>query len=104
MENIRLLRYQSIRNLLALLLLTFFFMSVVLNLNQKLKIMAGHIFICSKRVFGIPEFTFYVPMQSGMELGLFLPVVPQNNFLRYKPCKLTNNSNCSKILGDVQPK
>lgn len=59
LENIRLLRYQSIRNLLALLLLTFFFMSVVLNLNLKFKIMAGHIFTCSKRVFGIPDFTFY---------------------------------------------
>jgi hypothetical protein len=59
LENVRLLRFRSLRNLLALLLLVFWFLNDILDLNQKLKIMTGHILSCSKRVFGIPEFTFY---------------------------------------------
>jgi len=67
LENIRLLRYQSIRNMLALLFLVFFFLCVMLDLNQKFKIMTGHILACSKRVFGIPQFTYYA-LGDGIRL------------------------------------
>jgi len=59
LENVRLLRYQGIRNLLVLLLLVFLFLSVALDHNQKYKILYGHILACSKRVFGILVLTFY---------------------------------------------
>lgn len=56
LENVRLLRYQIILNLVVLLLLVFLFLSVALDYNQKYKILCGHILACSKRVFGIPVF------------------------------------------------
>ncbi len=89
LENVRLMRYRSLRNLLALLLLVFWFLNDVLELNQKLKIMAGHILTCSKRVFGIPEFTFYA-------LGDGIRAI----FVR-SPCSITNlikNTQNSKQL------
>lgn len=59
LENIRLLRYNALRNMTALLLIAFHFLAVVLDTGQKIRIMAGHILKNAKRVFGIPEFKYY---------------------------------------------
>jgi hypothetical protein len=59
LENIRLLRYNALRNMMALLLIAFHFLAVVLDTGQKLKILAGHILRSAKRVFGIPDFKYY---------------------------------------------
>ena len=59
LENIRVLRYPRLQNMMALLLAVFYFVSVILDQTQKLTIMAGHILKSAKRVFGIPDFKYY---------------------------------------------
>ena len=59
LENIRVLRYARLQNMMALLLAVFYFTAVVLDQNQKLTIMTGHILKSAKRVFGIPDFKYY---------------------------------------------
>ena len=59
LENIRVLKYARLQNMMALLLAVFYFAAGVLDQNQKLMIMTGHILKCAKRVFGIPDFKYY---------------------------------------------
>lgn len=59
LEDIRLLRYHALQNMMALLLLVFYFLAVFLDNNQRMLVMAGHILKSAKRVFGIPDFRFY---------------------------------------------
>lgn len=59
LENIRVLKYVRLQNMMALLLAVFYFVSVILDQNQKLTIMTGHILKSAKRVFGIPDFKYY---------------------------------------------
>lgn len=59
LENIRVLKYVRLQNMMALLLAVFYFMAVILDQSQKLTIMAGHILKSAKRVFGIPDFKYY---------------------------------------------
>ena len=59
LENIRVLKYVRLQNMMALLLAVFYFIAVILDQNQKLTIMAGHILKSAKRVFGIPDFKYY---------------------------------------------
>jgi hypothetical protein len=59
LENIRVLKYARLQNMMALLLAVFYFAAVVLDQNQKLTIMTGHILKSAKRVFGIPDFKYY---------------------------------------------
>jgi hypothetical protein len=58
-ENIRVIRYNCLRNMMVLVLAVFYFLAVVLDGNQKLVIMSGFILKCAKRVFGIPDFKYY---------------------------------------------
>jgi len=59
LENIRVLKYIRLQNIVSILLAVFFFISVILDQNQKLTIMTGHILKSAKRVFGIPDFKYY---------------------------------------------
>ncbi len=59
LENIRVLKYARLRNMMGLLMAVFYFLAVKLDMSQKLKIMTGHILKQAKRVFGIPDFKFY---------------------------------------------
>lgn len=66
LENIRLLSYQRLRNMMGLLLAVFYFMAVKLDMNAKLTIMSGYILKAAKRVFGVPDFKFYA-MSDGIK-------------------------------------
>jgi hypothetical protein len=77
LENIRVLKYRRLRNMMGLLLAVFYFMAVKLDMAQKLKIMTGHILKQAKRVFGIPDFKFYA-MGDGL-----------SNIFRRSPGKLS---------------
>ena len=59
LEDIRVLRYVCLQNMMALVLLVFYFLAVVLDKNQKLKLLTGHVLAAAKRVFGIPDFGYY---------------------------------------------
>ena len=47
------------KNMMALLLVVFYFIAAVIDTSQKLKILTGHILKQAKRVFGIPDFKYY---------------------------------------------
>ncbi len=64
-ENIRVLTYRRLRNMMGLLLAVFYFMAVKLDASAKLSIMSGHILKAAKRVFGIPDFKYYA-MSDGL--------------------------------------
>ena len=59
LENIRVLRYVCLQNMMALVLVVFYFLAVVLDSHHKLKVMAGHVLDCARRVFGVPDFKYY---------------------------------------------
>jgi len=59
LENIRVLKYARLQNMMALLLAVFYFLAVILDQSQKLTVMAGHVLKYAKRIFGIPDFKYY---------------------------------------------
>ena len=58
-ENIRVLKYTRLKNMMAILLAVFFFMAVRLDSDTKLKVMVSHVLTQAKRVFGVPDFRYY---------------------------------------------
>jgi len=59
LENVRLLTYQSLQNLMPLVLAVMFFAACVLDHDQRLRIMARYVEQAAKRLFGIPDFKYY---------------------------------------------
>lgn len=59
LEDVRVLGYRSLQNLMPLVLAASYFASVVLDTKAKLKILAGHVLRAAKRLFGIPDFHYY---------------------------------------------
>jgi hypothetical protein len=59
LENIRVLKYARLQNMMALLLAVFYFVAIILDQTQKLTVMAGYVLKNAKRVFGIPDFKCY---------------------------------------------
>ena len=67
-EDVRVLGYRSLRNLMTLVLAASYFAAVVLDTGAKLKVMAGHILKAAKRVFGIPDFHYYAIADGLMSI------------------------------------
>ncbi len=59
LEDIRLLRYKGLRNMAAMILLVYGFLSLNLLLQMRLKFLIQYIYDKSKRLFGIADFPFY---------------------------------------------
>jgi len=59
LEDVRVLTYERLRNMMALVLAAVHFAAVYLGRRPKLEIMAVHIMKAAKRIFGIPDFRFY---------------------------------------------
>ena len=64
-EDIRVLTYRHLRNMIALLCAVCFFAAVRLGETVKLQILASRVKQLSKRLFGIPEFHYYA-LADGM--------------------------------------
>jgi len=58
-EDIRVLTYQRIKNMAALVLAASFFAAVYLGQKPKLEILALHAMEAAQRIFGIPDFHYY---------------------------------------------
>jgi hypothetical protein len=58
-ENVRVLNYTGLQNLMPLVLAATFFTAVVLETEAKLRIMAAYVKKAAKRLFGIPDFKYY---------------------------------------------
>lgn len=58
-EHIRVLTYQRIKNVAALVLASSFFTAVYFGRKPKLEILALHATNAAPRIFGIPDFHYY---------------------------------------------
>ena len=58
-EDIRVLGYESLKNMMAMALLAMHFAMTHLAQETKLEVLCHHALIASKRLFGIPDFRFY---------------------------------------------
>ena len=70
LEDIRLRKYEGLRNLVMLVLATAYFASVHLGKRAKLVILVQHIERAAKRIYGVPEFRFYA-IADGIKQLLF---------------------------------
>lgn len=59
LEDVRVLSYRSLQNLMPLVMACAYFAAVVLDTQAKLKVMAGYVLKAAKRLFGIPDFHYY---------------------------------------------
>jgi len=59
LEDVRVLNYRSLQNIMPLVYAVAYFAAVLLDTASKLRIMAGYVLKAAKRVFGIPEFHYY---------------------------------------------
>lgn len=59
LEDVRVLNYRSLQNIMPLVCAAAYFAAVLLDTASKLKVMAGYVLKAAKRVFGIPDFHYY---------------------------------------------
>ncbi len=59
LEDVRVLNYRSLQNIMPLVCAAAYFAAVLLDTASKLKVMAGYVLKAAKRLFGIPEFHYY---------------------------------------------
>lgn len=59
LEDIRVLQYERLRNLVALVMAAVYFSAVWLGESLKLKVLATHVAKVAKRFFGVPDFHYY---------------------------------------------
>jgi len=59
LENVRVLNYQGLQNLMPLVLAVMFFAACILDHDQRLRIMASYVEKAAKRLFGVPDFKYY---------------------------------------------
>jgi hypothetical protein len=59
LENVRLLRYRRLQNMMVLVLCAMYFAAVYLGDTMKLGVLAHHALREARRFFGIPDFRYY---------------------------------------------
>lgn len=59
LEDVRVLTYESLKNLMALALVAMYFTMVELGQQTKLAVLCHHALRAAKRLFGIPDFCYY---------------------------------------------
>jgi len=59
LENVRVLNYQGLQNLMPLVLAVLYFCACILERDTRLRIMARYVERAAKRLFGIPDFKYY---------------------------------------------
>ena len=59
MEDIRVLSYEGLRNMMGIVLLAMFFAMCHLGLQTKLTVLCHHSLDAAKRLFGIAPFRYY---------------------------------------------
>ena len=90
-EDVRVLNYRSLQNLMPLVWSAAYFAAVLLDTTSKLKVMAGYVLKAAKRVFGIPEFHYYC-IADGLT----------SIFMRY-PGRIVKLLQCVSIQGTLFP-
>ncbi|MFH1891872.1 MAG: transposase [Candidatus Zixiibacteriota bacterium] len=68
LEDVRVLTYRRLQNMMALVLAVSYFTMAYLGRRIKLKAISGLLLRVSKRIFGIPDFRFYALSDGIREL------------------------------------
>lgn len=68
LEDVRVMSYQALRNMMAVALLAMSFTMVWLGRKTKLAILAMHAITAAKRFFGVPDFKYYTLADGLCEL------------------------------------
>ena len=93
-ENVRLLTYERLRNMMVLVLCAMYFAAVHLGDSVKLAALAYHALRASKRLFGIPNFRYYAVADGIRRLlerstrpfrMIYTPVPPQKQLTLFSP-------------------
>jgi len=88
LEDIRVLTYESLKNLVMLVFACFFFAAIYLGARAKLRILVAHVLKAGKRLFGIPDFRYYA-IADGIRESLFRlgkgPAIPRYAEIRGDP-------------------
>jgi hypothetical protein len=79
-ENIRVIGYRSLQNMMSLILVVSYFAAKVLDVGSKLKITAAYVLKAAKRVFGIPDFRYYAIADGLRNLFMRHPGKPYRRF------------------------
>ena len=79
-ENIRVLGYTSLQNMMSLISVVSYFAAVSLDVGSKLKITAAYVLKSAKRVFGIPDFRYYAIADGLRNLFMRHPGKPHRLF------------------------
>ena len=79
-ENVRVLGYRSLQNLMSLVLVVSYFAAKVLDVGSKLRITAAYILKSAQRVFGIPDFRYYAIADGLRNLFMRHPGKPYAQF------------------------
>jgi len=67
-EDVRVLSYQSLRNMMALVLVAMHFSMTYLGARSKLAVLRHHALRAAKRLFGIPDFWYYAVADGIREI------------------------------------
>jgi len=88
LEDIRVLTYESLKNLVMLVFACFFFAAIYLGARAKLRILVAHVLKAGKRLFGIPDFRYYAIADGIREILFRLgkgPAIPRYAEIRGDP-------------------
>jgi hypothetical protein len=89
LEDLRVLTYERLRNLAALVMATAYFTAAWLGHSLKLAVLASRVLKVAKRFFGVPEFHYYA-LADGMRTLL--------SRLRFLAPKLSSSGSQSALL------
>lgn len=89
LENVRVLNYQGLQNLMPLVLAAAFFAACILDHDSRLKVMAGYVERAAKRVFGIPDFKYYAVADGLRAIFTRHPGAPEARLKDEYPAQMT---------------
>jgi len=70
LEDIRVLKYSRLQNMMVLLMTVLYFTAIYLGIKMKLRVLSKHLVRAARRVFGIPDFRLYA-LADGLKQVLF---------------------------------
>lgn len=89
LEDIRLLTYERLRTMAALVMAAAYFACVFLGRRAKLRILVHNIYRVARRIYGVPEFRFYAIADGIKELLFARPGLPRTPLERIPEAQIS---------------
>ncbi len=101
LEDIRVLRYVRLQNMMGLVMAVTYFASAYIELKLKLRVLMRHMLRAARRVFGVPDFSLYAladdikhflfSRSKGLRIDLMLPKHASFKYFSSTPKKIWGN-------------